>query len=132
MRDLTRREFIVYGPAGAAFAAAALGMWLGGGAPAPGVLGVTLAVLCLLLTTVTFNVGIGMATAANLAIVPMLLLLPPPLVPLLVGAAEVAGRAPKALKHGCPKRLALTLALSSVVLGPALLVWVTGGAGTLR
>src|SRR5262245_30414526 len=126
MRDLTRREFVVYGLSAVAYVGISLGIWLAGGAPAPGVLGLTLAILCMLLSTVTFTVGLGMGTAANLVIVPMLLLLPPPLVPLLVGIADFAGRGPKILKHRRPKRIVLTFGLSWPVVGPTLLVWLVG------
>src|SRR5689334_7639435 len=66
------------------FLIAVVAVWFAGGMPAPGMTGLWLAGLCTLLVRVEFRVGAGKSTPVILAILPMLVLLPAPIIPLLV------------------------------------------------
>ncbi len=88
--DISRRELTTDAVASAVFALAAAGLWLAGGAPGPGMTGLWLTLLCALLTRVEFRVGNGHGAPVMLATIPMLVLCPAPVVPLLIGAAQLA------------------------------------------
>src|SRR3954454_21976366 len=83
-----------------AFAVAAGALWLAGGTPAPGMTGLWLGLLTALLAGVDFHVGEGRVSPVPLALVPMLLLVPGPVVPLVVAAAMIASRVPPWLRSG--------------------------------
>lgn len=117
-----RREVLTEGVAAAGFLAAAAALWVATGTPAPGALGVWLALLCFVFCRVTFDVGEGSTRPVVLAVVPMLMLLPAGVVPLLVAGAAVAARTPEVFS-GRMKAYRLTMAIADswFVLGPALL-----------
>jgi HD-GYP domain-containing protein (c-di-GMP phosphodiesterase class II) len=76
---------------------------------------------------VEFEVGSGTAVAAQLALVPMLLLLPVPLVPLIVALGAVAARVPRVISGEIhAERLTAPLASSWYVLGPAVVLVAAG------
>jgi HD-GYP domain-containing protein (c-di-GMP phosphodiesterase class II) len=76
---------------------------------------------------VEFEVGSGTAVAAQLALVPMLLLLPVPLVPLLVALGAVVARVPRVISGEIhAERLTAPLASCWYVLGPAAVLVAAG------
>lgn len=76
---------------------------------------------------VEFEVGSGSAVAAQLALVPMLLLLPVPLVPLMVALGAVVARIPRVISGEIhTERLTAPLASSWYVLGPAVVLMAAG------
>jgi HD-GYP domain-containing protein (c-di-GMP phosphodiesterase class II) len=76
---------------------------------------------------VEFEVGSGSAVAAQLALVPMLLLLPVPLVPLLVALGALVARIPRVISGEIhTERLTAPLASSWYVLGPAVVLIAAG------
>jgi HD-GYP domain-containing protein (c-di-GMP phosphodiesterase class II) len=76
---------------------------------------------------VEFEVGSGSAVAAQLALVPMLLLLPVPLVPLMVAFGAVVARVPRVISGDIhAERLTAPLASSWYVLGPAVVLMAAG------
>jgi HD-GYP domain-containing protein (c-di-GMP phosphodiesterase class II) len=94
-------------------------------------LSVALAAISVLLYAVAyrveFEVGSGSAVAAQLALVPMLLLLPVPLVPLLVALGAVLARVPGVIGGQIhAERLTAPLASSWYVLGPAAVLMAAG------
>jgi diguanylate cyclase (GGDEF)-like protein len=120
---IPRRKLATAAAAAAAFLAAALGFWLLAGAPAPGLAAVWLTLLCVLLGRVEFRVGQGVSTPVMLAIVQMLVLVPAPAIPLLVGGAHVIIRLPEALRGRRRRHLLLMpLADSWFIVAPAVLL----------
>jgi HD-GYP domain-containing protein (c-di-GMP phosphodiesterase class II) len=76
---------------------------------------------------VEFEVGSGSAVAAQLALVPMLLLLPVPLVPLLAALGAVVARVPRVIQGEIhTERLTAPIASSWYVLGPAAVLMAAG------
>jgi HD-GYP domain-containing protein (c-di-GMP phosphodiesterase class II) len=76
---------------------------------------------------VEFEVGSGSAVAAQLALVPMLLLLPVPLAPLMVALGAVVARIPRVISGEIhTERLTAPLASSWYVLGPAVVLMAAG------
>ena len=76
---------------------------------------------------VEFEVGSGTAVAAQLALMPMLLLLPVPLVPLMVALGAVVARVPRVISGDIhAERLTAPLASSWYVLGPAVVLLAAG------
>ena len=70
-----------------------------------------------------FRVGSGHGAPVMLATIPMLVLCPAPVVPLLIGAAQLAGRSPAGVRRGIRGlRLLTPLADSLYALAPALLI----------
>ena len=112
----------------------AFGAALVGGALALGVLGpeadrplgwtaVALVVLCALAGRVHFSVAGGNTSAEQVALVPMLLLLPPALVPLLVAGALALRRVPEYLRGTAhPDRLLLHFSDAWFALPPAVVI----------
>jgi HD-GYP domain-containing protein (c-di-GMP phosphodiesterase class II) len=89
---------------------------------------VALVVLCAIASRVNFSVGGGRTSAVQLALVPMLLLLPPAIVPLLVAVALVARRLPEHLTgRAHPDRLILHFADAWFAVAPALVIAVAAG-----
>jgi putative nucleotidyltransferase with HDIG domain len=85
--------------------------------------GAALVLLCAVAGRVQFSVGGGTATAEQVALVPMLLLLPPALVPLLVAAALALRRVPEyARGETHPDRLILPFSDAWSVVAPALII----------
>jgi HD-GYP domain-containing protein (c-di-GMP phosphodiesterase class II) len=90
-------------------------------------LAATSALLYALAYRVEFEVGSGSAVAAQLALVPMLLLLPVPLVPLMVALGAVVARIPRVISGEIhTERLTAPLASSWYVLGPAVVLMAAG------
>src|SRR3954462_12227729 len=94
----SRRELRTDMAASGVFALAAIGLWVAGGAPGPGMTGLWLTLLCALLTRVEFRVGSGHGAPVMLATIPMFVLCPAPVVPLLIATAQLAGRSPAGLR----------------------------------
>ena len=83
--------------------------------------------VCLVLLQIEFEVGEGRTRPVQLALVPMLILLPPELVPALVAAAHVLARLPASAIARQPfARLPSTVADAWFTVGPALVVSVFG------
>jgi HD-GYP domain-containing protein (c-di-GMP phosphodiesterase class II) len=97
-------------------------------APAPvterlGAMTIALVVLYTLAERVTFSIGAGTGSGAQLAFVPMLVLAPPALVPLLVVAALNLSRLPEYLRgRAHPDRMLLTVGDAWFAIGPALVL----------
>ena len=105
--------------------------------PSPRGLGwsaIALVILCAVAGRVRFSVGAGSATAEQIAIVPMLLLLPPAVVPLLVAAALALRRVPEYVRgQAHPDRLLLAVSDAWSSVAPALLIALLApGAPELR
>ena len=115
----TRRELVTGAVIGALFLAAAVPLWVFGGMPNPGLTGLWLTLLCVLVAGVRFQVGTGHCSPAMLAIVPMLFVLPAPVVPLLIAAAQLIVRLTRE-RSGPSVLFALTD--STATLAPALLM----------
>src|SRR4051794_10848718 len=82
-----------------------------------------LAVLCALLARVEFRVGSGHVAPVMLAIIPMFVLLPAPVVPLLIGGAQALGRVPGGWRRGARgTQLLIPLTDTFYALAPALLL----------
>jgi putative nucleotidyltransferase with HDIG domain len=105
----------------AGFAGAAAGLAIAGPAPAPAGTAVALVLALAVLARVEIDLALGFAVPTELAVVPMLLLLPPAVVPLLVGAALVLSRAADVVMEGRPpERLVRGLCDAWFSLAPAL------------
>jgi HD-GYP domain-containing protein (c-di-GMP phosphodiesterase class II) len=91
------------------------------------VVAATAVLLYALAYRVEFEVGSGTAVAAQLALVPMLLLLPVPLVPLLVALGAVIARVPQVITGDVHiERLTAPIASSWYVFGPAVVLVAAG------
>jgi len=78
-----------------------------------------------ILASADFNTGVGYAVPTQVVLVPMLLLLPTPLVPLLVGLAYLLQTAVGVFRNRvAPARLLVSLADAWIVLPPALVLTV--------
>src|SRR4051794_27521340 len=88
-RDERRIELAL----GLAFLAAASVLAVGGGGDVPAAMALALVVSLASLSRVEVAIGSGFAVPTELAVVPMLFLLPPAAVPVLVAAGLVLGRA---------------------------------------
>jgi putative nucleotidyltransferase with HDIG domain len=126
-RALPRRE--VVSEAGFALGLVAAIVGLSVAAPEvaarPGLwaLALGLAVLYALALQVPFTVGAGCASAAQLAYVPMLVLLPPALTPVLVLAVLTLTRVPEYVKrHRHPDRVLLAFGDAWFTVGPAVVL----------
>jgi putative nucleotidyltransferase with HDIG domain len=79
---------------------------------------------------VRFTVGAGDTSAAQLVVVPMLLLLPPGAVPLLVAAGYLAGMVPELAAGRLHRdRLVLAVADAWFAMGPAIVLVAAGAPG---
>ena len=86
-----------------------------------------LVALCFVLLQIEFEVGEGRTRPVQLALVPMFVLLPPPLVPCLLAAAHLLARLPESAATRRPfDRLSSTLADGWFTVGPALVLAVAG------
>jgi HD-GYP domain-containing protein (c-di-GMP phosphodiesterase class II) len=86
-----------------------------------------------LASTVEFEVGTGFAVPTELALVPMLFLLPPLVVPACVAVALVLGRVPDQIRSRAPAaRLAVPIGNAWFALGPALVFAALPHASGLR
>ena len=122
-RGAERREVVTEFVAAAGFLAAAGTFWVASGSPSPGATGLWLMLLCAVLSRVAFDVGEGTTRPLVLAVVPMLLLVPPAVVPPLVLGALFLSRTPELLRgRQRPLRLLLIVGDSWFVLAPALLL----------
>src|SRR4051794_15729336 len=119
-----RRERRVEGLAALGFASVAAGMAIGLADRAlPAGLAAWLVLLCVVLLRVEFEVGEGRTRPVQLALVPMLLLLPPAWVPALVAAAHVLARLPEGVAARRPlEGLAPTVADAWFAVAPALVL----------
>jgi diguanylate cyclase (GGDEF)-like protein len=118
--------------AGFVLAAAGLAVWRG---RAPVSTGQTVALVATYaaLARVRFAVGIGYTMPTQLALVPMLLLLPPAIVPALVGPAKVLSRVPELVEHkGRVERVLMLLADGWYVVAPALLLALVAPQGAIE
>jgi diguanylate cyclase (GGDEF)-like protein len=132
MEPHTRREVIADFTAALLFVVLAGALWMIGGMPAPGLTGVWLALLYMLLVRVEFRVGAGRSAPVILALVPMFLLIPAPVIPLLAGVSHTLARMPLGLARGERNaRLALPLLDAWYTIAPALLVAVLPAPVTL-
>jgi HD-GYP domain-containing protein (c-di-GMP phosphodiesterase class II) len=128
-RSLDTRERSSRWLAAAGFVAVAAPLAIAASSSRPLPLGLAalLVVLYAVAYRVEFELGSGTAVAAQLAIVPMLLLLPVPLVPLLVAAGAVAARVPSVVRGEIhPERLTAPIASSWYAFGPALVLMAAG------
>ena len=86
--------------------------------------------LCFVLLQIEFEVGEGRTRPVQLALVPMLVLVPPPLVPCLVAVAHVLARLAESAAARRPlDRLSSTLADGWFTVGPALVLVLVGSPG---
>ena len=132
-RPLTPRERRVEAVAAAGFVLAAIGMVLWRGSSHLDVgQAVAMVATYALLARVRFAVGSGFTMPTQLAVVPMLLLLPPALVPALVGVALVLSRAPELIERKAPaERVLSSLADGWYVIPPALLLALVAPHGAI-
>jgi HD-GYP domain-containing protein (c-di-GMP phosphodiesterase class II) len=108
-------------------AAGALLLAFGPGGHAGPLVAVLLTVLFAVAGQVTFSVGVGSTSPAQLVVVPMLLLLPPGAVPLCVAAGYVLGLAPGLLARRVHRdRTVIGIADAWFAVGPALVLAVAG------
>jgi len=123
-----RREMGTEVAVAIAFLAAAAGLALRGHPDAlHPVLAVWLTAVCAVMVRIEFEVGEGITRPVQLAVMPMLLLLPAPFVPALVALAHVAARLPDALRGRIPfPRLALSVSDSWFTVLPVLLLMLAG------
>jgi diguanylate cyclase (GGDEF)-like protein len=116
------------------FVLASLGLAVAqGGQPLP--VGQTAALVAtyLVLARIRFAVGSGFTMPTQLALVPMLLLLPPALVPALVGTALVLARAPELIGRKAPaERLLSSIADGWYVVPPAVLLAFVAPGGAIE
>jgi HD-GYP domain-containing protein (c-di-GMP phosphodiesterase class II) len=124
---LQPRELRGEAAAGVAFllaAAATTLAWPPGGDPA---LAIALVLAYAFASHIRFDVGAGFTVPTQLALVPMLLLLEPSLVPLLVVAGNVLSELPEYLRGSRhPQRVLVALGNSWYAIGPALVLEIAG------
>jgi diguanylate cyclase (GGDEF)-like protein/PAS domain S-box-containing protein len=125
--QVERRELVTEALAALGFLIAAGALWAAFGFPAPGWNALWLSALCAALARIELQLEEGHTRPVVLAVVPMLLLLPPATVPLLVAAAHVLPRLPRVLAGRAPPwRLLMLLGDCWFALPPALLVALWG------
>ena len=128
--DVARRELVTEAIAAGGFLAAAGALWATAGYPPPGWLALWLCLLCAVLVRVEFQLEEGHTRPVVLAVVPMLVLLPAPVVPLVVAAAHVASRLPYVVAGRSPAwRLMMMVADCWFALPAALILAVWGEPG---
>jgi diguanylate cyclase (GGDEF)-like protein/PAS domain S-box-containing protein len=133
-RRAERRELLVESLLGGLFVLAAFALW---SALPPTTLNVGLAVwlgvVCAALILVEFEVGEGCTRPVQLALVPMLVLLPPGVIPVVVASAHVAARLPDVgLGRAPAQRLLLAGGDSWFAIAPALVVAVLADRAGVR
>ncbi|MDA0169425.1 EAL domain-containing protein [Solirubrobacter taibaiensis] len=121
-RGAQKREVLTELVVAVSFLVAAGAFWLAAGAPSPGATGIGLAVLYAVIARVEFAVGEGYARPVVLAVIPMLVLLEPSVVPLLVLVASFLACLPE-LVRGQMKPLRVLLRIGDT--------WYTLGAAAL-
>jgi diguanylate cyclase (GGDEF)-like protein/PAS domain S-box-containing protein len=119
-----RREVLTEAAVAAVFAVSAIAMAIflphGGARWATAA---WLAVICVVLVRIDFEVGEGRTHPVQLAFIPMLLLLPAGAIPLVVMSAHLAAVLPKIVRRRLPaQRLLLPVADSSFSIAPALVM----------
>jgi diguanylate cyclase (GGDEF)-like protein len=122
-RALSSREKRVETAAAVSLVLAAFGLaaWKGQGMTVPVGQAAALVATYAMLARVRFAVGSGFTMPTQLAVVPMLMLLPPAIVPALVAIALVLSRAPELLRQEAPaERLLTSIADAWYVVPPAL------------
>lgn len=122
-RGLSSREKRVETVAAASLVLVALGLvsWKGRDVAVPVGQAVALVATYAMLARVRFAVGSGFTMPTQLAVVPMLMLLPPAIVPALVAIALVLARAPELLDQKAPaERLLTSIADAWYVVPPSL------------
>src|SRR3954465_259819 len=126
-RRVERRELITESATASAFLLAAVTWWASAGFPAPGLPALSLGLIGAALLRLGFEVGEGVTSPVVLALVPMLLLLPPAAVPLVFAAAQLAARVPDVVAGRAPAyRVMFGLGDSWFAIAPALVVAQTG------
>jgi diguanylate cyclase (GGDEF)-like protein/PAS domain S-box-containing protein len=132
-RALGRRELLVECLFGGSFVVAAIAMaTLAAARPLPVALAAALVTAYFLLARITFHVGAGFTVPTQLALVPMLFVLPPAAVPLLVALGLVASILPDQIRGRARlERSIVALGDSWHAVGPAL-VFVLWGVGAPR
>src|SRR4051794_13157401 len=126
-RRVERRELITESATASAFLLAAVALWASAGFPAPGLPALWLGLIGAALLRIRFEVGEGVTSPVVLALVPMLLLLPPAAVPLVFAAAQLAARVPDVVTGRAPAyRVMFGLGDSWFAIAPALVVAQTG------
>jgi diguanylate cyclase (GGDEF)-like protein len=134
-RPLARREWQVEAIAAAGFVAAAIALAVtrAPSAGLPILQAAALVVTYAVLARVRFALGSGFTMPTQLALVPILLLLPPALGPALVGLGLVLARAPEVLARKAPaERLLASIADGWYVLAPATLLALVAPHGALE
>jgi diguanylate cyclase (GGDEF)-like protein/PAS domain S-box-containing protein len=123
-----RRELLTEGIAALAFVAVASAMAASlPHGPLPIVSAAWLLGLCFVLQQVEFDVGEGRTRPVQLALIPMLLMLPPPLVPLLVVTSHLLARLPAiAAGRGAADTLVASVADAWYCVTPALVLALIG------
>src|SRR4051794_29576859 len=118
-----RREVVVEAAASVAFVAAATLLALATGGSAHVGFAAWLGLICALLARVEFEVGDGLTRPLQLALMPMLLLLDPGVVPLVVGASVLLAKLPDMVRGQLPaRRVVFGIADCWFAVPPALLL----------
>jgi HD-GYP domain-containing protein (c-di-GMP phosphodiesterase class II) len=127
---LRRRERMVELPLDLAFLAAAVALVVGFGAPGFH-LGeaLALAVLCGVASLVRFEVGAGAVDCPQLALVPMLFLLPPAVVPIFVALGLFLATIVDVIRGEAPLDRVLRVGQNLYAVGPALVFAIAGVNG---
>jgi diguanylate cyclase (GGDEF)-like protein/PAS domain S-box-containing protein len=127
-RRAERRELATEAAVGVSFVAVAAAMWLLlPHPPLDGALAAWLVAICAILVRVEFEVGEGSTRPVQLAVMPMLLLLPPAAAPLLFALAHLAARLPDVICGRVPAhRALLVIGDSWFVVAPALVLALVG------
>jgi diguanylate cyclase (GGDEF)-like protein/PAS domain S-box-containing protein len=127
-RRAERRELVTEVAVGVSFVAVAVAMWLFMAHP-PLHLGLAawLVAVCAILVRVEFEVGEGCTRPVQLAVMPMLMLLPPAAAPLLFAAAHIAARVPDVARGRIPAhRALLVIGDSWFAVAPATILLLAG------
>ncbi len=126
------REVVVEATASGAFLLVATVMAIALGGPADVALAAWLGLICALLARVEFEVGDGLTRPLQLALMPMLVLLNPKLVPLVMVGAVLVAKLPEMLRGRLPGRTVLFgIGDCWFAVPPALLLALTGWPAAL-
>jgi diguanylate cyclase (GGDEF)-like protein/PAS domain S-box-containing protein len=133
-RRAERRELATEALVGVTFVAVAAAMWLVLPHPPLDVgMAAWLVAICAILVRVEFEVGEGCTRPVQLAVMPMLLLLPPAAAPLLFAVAHIAARLPDVARGRVPvHRALLVIGDSWFAVAPALLLALAGAKAGAR
>lgn len=129
-RLVARRELIAEGLGAVLLVAVGAAMWTGADAhPGPGFAALLVALLAGL-SRIRFPVGVGYVAPTQLALVPMLLMLPPATVPLLAAGGLVVGAlAALAVRRNGPERVVFSVGDAWYTVGPAAVLMAAGFPG---